>query len=181
MMIVSEIPLLYYSHRIVTKIGTFSCVLMGLIAYCIRMVWYQALGDVFNPWLVLVIEPAHGITFGIFYSACVSYVAKAVSNEQTRSTWQGVFTALLSVGKGAGSIGGGYLFASGGGRLLFRVGALIMLVASLLFAVVVATDRGFFDEAAQEVKEKGELLGQELEDVFSADEEEDEKFHISDD
>ncbi len=180
LMIVSEIPFMYYSQAIVARIGTFSCVLLGLAAHCLRCLGYQWLGAGLSLWFVLAIEPLHGVTFGVFYSACVSYIATVVSSERTRSTWQGVFSALFSAGKAAGAIGGGYLFQLGGGKLLFRVAALVLGCATMGFVAVVATDRGFAPKAQAELL-GGEKLQQELEDVFSADEEEDDAFRIDED
>jgi hypothetical protein len=180
LMILSEIPLMYFTHAIVARIGTFSCVLLGLAAHALRCLGYQWLGTALNPWFVLAIEPLHGITFGVFYSACVTYIATVVSNERTRSTWQGVFMALSSAGKAAGAIGGGYLFQLGRGVLLFRIAALVLGCATLAFAFVVFTDRGFAPRSGGDLLREDKLQ-QELEDVFSADEEEDDAFRIDDD
>jgi PPP family 3-phenylpropionic acid transporter len=172
LMIVSEIPLMFFSHKIAAKIGAFSCVLMGLCAYTLRFVGYQSLHSFSSPWMVLVIEPLHGVTFGIFYAVCVSYVASAVATETTVSSFQGLFSGLMSFGRAFGAVGGGYLFSIGGGTLLFRVGAVVMASVSVLFAVVVLTDRGFVLQESKNIDAAEALkIETELMDVFSADEE----------
>lgn len=173
-MILSEVPFMYFSNRLAARIGTFTCVQMALVAYTLRLFGYQALGTWISPWFILMIEPLHGITFGIFYSVCVSYIANGIANERTKSTWQGIFTGLLACGRAAGSIGGGYMYVAGGGVFLFRVGCAILAGATLLFIAVVVTDRGFIPlEPGLELKE--EALQLELIEVFSADEEESEE------
>lgn len=179
MMILSEIPFMYFSNRIARAIGTFTCVQGALIAYTLRLFGYQALGTWASPWFVLAIEPLHGITFGIFYSVCVSYIAQGIANDETKSTWQGVFGGMIAIGRAAGSVGGGYLYAAGGGTLLFRVGCIILAGATVAFFFVVLTDRGFVP-IEPDLALKEERLELELVEIFSADEEEDDDDAIVD-
>lgn len=175
-MIVSEVPFMYFSDRIQARIGTFSCLLIGMVCYALRCLGYSLLPEGNGAWFVLLIEPAHGITFGVFYSASITYVARAIAKEGSTATWQGVYSACFSLGKAAGSIGGGYLYGAGGGAFLYRVAFLITLGATLLFAGVVFTDRGFVASPSETL-----VVGKELEMVeaaFSADEDDDDKFLI---
>ena len=52
-------------------------------------------------------EPLHGITFGIFYSAAVTYISRAIANDGTQATFQGIFGGCFMIGKAMGSVGSG--------------------------------------------------------------------------
>jgi len=120
---------MFFADKIQARIGTFSCVLLGLCAYAARCLFYQGLHSMPSPWLVkkrkrlivpfsssrqsrlifkvLLIEPMHGITFGIFYAACVTYVSRGIATERTQATFQGIFFGLMSCGRSVGAILGG--------------------------------------------------------------------------
>ena len=147
---------------------------LGMVCYTIRVCCYSILPGGSLAWLVLLIEPLHGITFGVFYSASVTYISRVISREGTSATWQGVFSGIFSLGKAGGSIGGGYLYTIGGGVLLYRCSFAVSLAGTLLFAGVVFTDRGHFKENEGTILKELSLV----EDAFSADEDEDDKFAI---
>ena len=147
-MIVSEIPFMFYAGVFQRKLGTFTIVMSAFFCYFLRFVGYTWL-PLFNPWLVLILEPLHGITFGVFYSSAISYV-HSLSRKETVGTLQGLFNGIVSFGRAFGSIGGGFLYKSGGGFRLFLVGSGVMFVVTALFGLVVLTDRGFVKEESEE-------------------------------
>ena len=54
-MICSEVPFMYYSDRVQTRIGTFSCIFLGMVCYSIRLGAYSLLPKGHFSWLVLLI------------------------------------------------------------------------------------------------------------------------------
>ena len=63
---VPEIVVLFYSGRIVAKLGDGSCLCAVFVVYACRMFFYSTMVDV--RWYP-VIEPTHAITFGLLYPA----------------------------------------------------------------------------------------------------------------
>ncbi|GFX77880.1 major facilitator superfamily domain-containing protein 6 [Trichonephila clavipes] len=93
---VGEIPFMFFSGWMLTKIGHFNALTLALMSYCIRFFWYSQL---YNPWLVLPTECLDGFTYGLFYVTVASY-AKLSAKPGTEATTQAVlFTTHDGLGK----------------------------------------------------------------------------------
>lgn len=57
----SEVPVFAVMGRVIGHVGELPVLVIALLAYLIRVIYYSELQD---PWLVLLCEPLHGITFG---------------------------------------------------------------------------------------------------------------------
>ncbi|KAF8767101.1 Major facilitator superfamily like protein [Argiope bruennichi] len=113
---VGGIPFMFFSEWIIKKIGHYNCLILSLIAYCIRFFWYSRL---YNPWLDLPAEIFHGFSYGLFYTNLASF-AKLSAKPGTEATTQAIlFTAHEGVGIGIGCIVAGVLFDVVGGRRTF--------------------------------------------------------------
>ncbi len=67
---VAEIPLMYYSKRVIACFGHKSVFYLSLLEYGLKLLIYSVLQ---NPWLVLPIEVLHGVCYGVFWPAATSY------------------------------------------------------------------------------------------------------------
>ena len=70
--------------------------------YAARCAGYAVLTEFSNPWLVLLVEPLHGITFALFYTCGVT-CAKRLFPEDRETLAQGLFSAFFTGGTTAGS------------------------------------------------------------------------------
>ena len=86
------------------------------------------------PWLVLLVEPLHGITFALFYTAgVVGAKARMPSDRQTLA--QGLFSAAFNGGAGVGAALGGLGVRRVGYRntfLVFTAGFVVATVAAFV-------------------------------------------------
>ena len=55
-----EIPIFHYSDRLLKVLNNHQLMTIACLAYISRVIWYTSFQ---NPWLVLVVEPLHGVTF----------------------------------------------------------------------------------------------------------------------
>ena len=85
-----EVPILFLSGKIIKKIGQIRCLYITAFAYAIRFLAYSFL---LNPWMVLGIEPLHGITFGLMYAAASSY-GSVLTPAGLHGTMQGLIGGL---------------------------------------------------------------------------------------
>ena len=67
-----QVPLLFASGVIIKRVGAVPCLYLAMLAVALRFLGYSLLS---NPWVVLVIEPLHGVTFGIMWAAASTYAA----------------------------------------------------------------------------------------------------------
>jgi PPP family 3-phenylpropionic acid transporter len=127
----SELPILFYSDRLLNRWGARGLILIALAASAVRSLAYTF---IFEPWLFLMVQLLHGLTFSALWVAGVSY-ADSTAPEGLKATAQGLFSGvLLGLGGIAGALIGGILFDSYGAVIMFRTAAAVALVGAVLFA-----------------------------------------------
>ncbi|XP_037795261.1 major facilitator superfamily domain-containing protein 6-like [Penaeus monodon] len=125
----AAIPLLIVMTPIVRKFGHICVIAMGFLGYAIRFAGYAS---IYNPVSALYFEALEGVTMGLMLSAGMTY-ASELSTTKTVVSLQALSGTLhYGVGKGAGSLVGGYMYHHLGARKTFR----LMTVASLLSAII---------------------------------------------
>nr|XP_023014442.1 major facilitator superfamily domain-containing protein 6-like [Leptinotarsa decemlineata] len=124
------IPLLVLSGPIVKKIGHANVIFIGFVFYAIRLLGYSL---IYNPWLCLVFEAMESITFGLSFTAAVTYAAK-LSTVTTDTSIQGMLGGLYyGVGKGVGSLVGGYLIEPIGIRSTFQLFSVTTALIGMIY------------------------------------------------
>jgi PPP family 3-phenylpropionic acid transporter len=125
-----ELPLFYFSARIIARLGIKATLLLTVFATVLRLILY---GVVKNPYAAIPIELLHGVSWSLFWVVCVEYVNKLVK-EEWRVTGQSLlYAAYYGVGTIAGNLWTGYLSDT-----QMRVSQIFMLNAGIVAVV------GFF-------------------------------------
>ena len=96
-----ELPLFYFSARIIRSFGIKTTLLITVFTTACRLFLY---GIVKNPHVAIFIELLHGISWSLFWVACVEYVNMLV-REEWRATGQSLLYASYY---GAGAIVGNF-------------------------------------------------------------------------
>ena len=122
---VAEIPAIFYSDRIIRRMGVSRTLHLSLIAISVRLLLYA-----FFPhrWVVLAAQLLHAFTLGTFHTASVSFIYSRIGSSN-----RGVAFALYSsLGIGLslflGSWIGGIILESYGFRVLFSLFSLPTLL-----------------------------------------------------
>ncbi|KAJ8918772.1 hypothetical protein NQ315_015092 [Exocentrus adspersus] len=124
------IPLLVLSGPLIKKLGHANVIFVGFIFYAIRLIGYSL---IYNPWLCLIFEAMESITFGLSFTAAVTYAAK-LSTVTTDTSIQGMLGGLYyGVGKGVGSLIGGFLIKLIGIRSTFQSFAIGTAITGLIY------------------------------------------------
>jgi MFS transporter, PPP family, 3-phenylpropionic acid transporter len=135
---ISEVPALFFSHRLLRRFGTRGMLIIAMTAISLRLICYSL---VTQAWVVLLIQLSHGLTYAAVYTAGV-YYADQVAPPGMQATTQGMFSGtLMGFGSAAGAFLGGILldrFSPGG---MFAITGLLVLVGLILFLLV---ERGSF-------------------------------------
>ncbi|KAK5639361.1 hypothetical protein RI129_011853 [Pyrocoelia pectoralis] len=127
---IAGIPLLVLSGPIIKRIGHANVIFIGFVFYAIRLLGYSL---IYNPWLCLIFEAMESITSSLTVTAVVTYGAK-LSTVTTDSSIQGLLGGLyFGVGKGSGSLVGGYLMKYIGTRSTFQVFAAVAAVTGMVY------------------------------------------------
>lgn len=122
-----ELPLFYFSARIIARLGIKTTLLVTVFATVLRLALY---GIVKNPYAALPIELLHGVSWSLFWVVCVEYVNKLVK-EEWRVTGQSLlYAAYYGAGTIAGNLWTGYLSDTN-----MRVSEIFMLNAGIVSVV----------------------------------------------
>ncbi|XP_043494218.1 uncharacterized protein LOC122519090 isoform X1 [Polistes fuscatus] len=127
---IAGIPLLVLSGPIISKIGHANVLFIGFVFYAVRLCGYSL---IYNPWFTLIFEALESVTSSLSFTAAVTYAAK-LSTTTTDTSIQGLLGGLYyGVGKGSGSLIGGYLMKAFGTRPTYQIFAVISLVTGLIY------------------------------------------------
>ncbi|XP_042874834.1 major facilitator superfamily domain-containing protein 6-like isoform X2 [Penaeus japonicus] len=142
------IPVLLVSGQIIQKLGHVNTIILGFAFYVIRMLGYSLIT---NPWWSLPFEMLECFTVSLMSTAAVTYTAD-LSTPATIASLQGMYGGLhYGVGRGLGSLLGGFLIGPLGIRTTFRIMAIVCLVTCITYFFV---NRSFFRKHQLERKKK---------------------------
>ncbi|XP_053619489.1 uncharacterized protein LOC128680397 [Plodia interpunctella] len=115
---IAGLPLLVLSGPIIRKLGHANVLFIGFVFYAIRLLGYSL---IYTPWLCLVFEALESVTSSLSFTAAVTYAAQ-LSSTSTDTSVQGLLGGLYyGVGKGSGSLIGGYLMKFFGDRPTYQI------------------------------------------------------------
>ena len=130
---ISEIPAMFFSDRLLRRFGARGMLVIAMTTIGLRLICY-ALS--MQPWVVLIIQLCHGLTFAAIYTAGVHY-ADQVAPPGMKATTQGMFSGtLMGFGSAAGGLLGGILmdhFSPGG---MYAFTGTLVLVGLIVFLLV---------------------------------------------
>ena len=105
-----ELPIFYFSSRIILRLGLKTTLIISVFATVIRMTLYYFIK---NPVATLPVELLHGLSWSLFWVVCVEYINKLV-NEHWLATGQSLlYAAYFGLGAIAGNYWTGYLISGG--------------------------------------------------------------------
>jgi MFS family permease len=151
----SELPAFFFSHKIIQKLGTVNVLLLSILAYALRISYYWYMT---NPWSAIPFEFLHGVSFGLAWAAVTQYIYSSAP-VGFEGTMMGILNAVQNgLGKGFGSMIGGYLYHTYGPKTMWLVsdlGAPLALIGVGLFTYFKTQDEEVDDE---EVLENSQLM-----------------------
>jgi MFS transporter, PPP family, 3-phenylpropionic acid transporter len=127
---VSELPVMFFGDRLLKRFKAQGLLTLGMAAISIRVLLYAA----FNfPIAILIIQLIQGLTFPAIWIAGVSY-AHEHAPAGLKATGQGLFSAMMmGFGSGVGGLLGGLLIGNYGGRIMYLVFGILILICLILF------------------------------------------------
>ncbi|KYN08335.1 Major facilitator superfamily domain-containing protein 6-B [Cyphomyrmex costatus] len=129
---IAGVPLLALSGPIISKIGHANVLFIGFVFYAIRLCGYSL---IYDPWLTLIFEALESVTTSLSFTAAVTYAAK-LSTTSTDSSIQGLLGGVYyGVGKGSGSLIGGYLMKAFGTRPTYQIFSVVTLLTGIIYFI----------------------------------------------
>jgi PPP family 3-phenylpropionic acid transporter len=129
---VSELPVWFFSSRMLERWGTRGVLTLSLLACAAQGFAYSLIRA---PWLVLPIQLLHGPAFSAMWAAGVSY-ASEMAPEGMGATAQGLFQGVaMGLRSALGAFLGGILYDSVGPVMMFRWGGVSALIGLVFFVL----------------------------------------------
>jgi len=130
---ISEIPAMFFSDRLLRRFGARGMLIIAMTTIGLRLICYSL---TIQPWVVLLIQLCHGLTFAAIFTAGV-YFADQVAPPGMKATTQGMFNGtLMGFGSAAGGFLGGILldrFSPGG---MYAITGTLVLVGLVTFLLI---------------------------------------------
>lgn len=127
----SELPVLFYADRLLKHFGSFGLLTLGMAATGVRLLLFAAASA---PAGILAFQFLNGLTFPAVWVAGVSF-AYDNAPPGLSATAQGLFGAMIfGFGAAAGGLLGGILLEALGGRAMYLVFGVLVLVSLALLA-----------------------------------------------
>ena len=131
--IIFELPVLFFADRLLKYFRAHGLLVLAITITGVRLLLYAALNF---PAGVLVVQTLNGLTFPVVWVAGVSY-ADENAPPGLSATAQGLFGAMvLGFGAAAGGFIGGLLLAGTGGRGMYLVFGVMVLVSVAIIALI---------------------------------------------
>lgn len=124
-----EAPMFLVAAAMLRKFGANGLAVIAALAYGFRTIAYACL---VTPWMVLFVEPLHGVTFAALNTGVVAYVSQkaAIVGEATA---QSVFTTVKGVGSVMVVVIGSVVLQFFGGRVMYCAMGIVVLAVMSVF------------------------------------------------
>lgn len=132
--VIFEIPLFFYANSMIQFFGPVVLLAISTLAYAIRVVGYTLVPKSAN-WLILLLEPLHGVTFGCLKIASVEFVSQTAPKGYDVSV-QSILGLVKNMGSLVGVGVGGYVEEKFGSHVLYRGSAVIVTLFLVMFVAV---------------------------------------------
>jgi PPP family 3-phenylpropionic acid transporter len=129
----SEIPALFFGNQFLRRFGARGLLIIAMTTIGLRLIFYSLTT---LPWVVLLIQLVHGLTFAIILIAGVSY-ADQVAPAGMKATTQGMFSGtLMGFGAATGGLLGGVLMERFQPAGMYGIVGAIVLVSLVAFLFI---------------------------------------------
>jgi len=133
MTVVFEIPIFHFTEAIILRFGCTWMLIIGQLAFVVRVFGYTLVS---GPIWILLLEPLHGVTYGLIQSASVLLVSR-LADPGLESTAQ----ALTSTFRGGAGpavflLFSGYQMDTHGGDSMFVLCGFAVLISTVVYTIV---------------------------------------------
>ncbi|MCB9652913.1 MAG: MFS transporter [Deltaproteobacteria bacterium] len=125
----AEIVLMLCAPWLLRRVAANRLLVLAGVASVLR---WSCLSVLTDGGSILLTQPLHGITFGLWYLSLTKAVQEKAPNE-LRTTLQSLAAAVAALGQITGYAGGGWLFEHGGGAWAFRGAAAMAVIGALTY------------------------------------------------
>jgi len=132
--VVFELPIFHFAPKLLKKYGMGRLEQLACLAYVVRVIGYTLVPPS-RAFLVLLLEPLHGVTYACDKTSSVEFVARSTPKGH-EAAGQGILSALKDGGGSfLGLTVGGLLEQTYGPRVMYRTLATAVTIGLVLFSL----------------------------------------------
>jgi Na+/melibiose symporter-like transporter len=128
-----EIPIFQLAPWLLQRVGAGPLQLVACLSYIVRVVGYTLIPKT-HIYLVLLLEPLHGVTYACSQTSSVDFVSQLMPRG-SEASGQGLLGAFKGLGSVVGLFLGGMLEEKMGPRVMYRILASIVTVGMVAFGI----------------------------------------------
>lgn len=114
------------------KIHPIHFIILASVLYSVRWFLY---GMIDHPYLIIVLQVFHGLTFGIFYVTTFDYVTSIIPRNLQATGHLIFYSALFGLTGIIGSLTGGVIIENFGGSTLYNGMGILALIGTILLII----------------------------------------------
>lgn len=137
--VIFEIPIFHYAPKILQAFGYQTMQKVACLAYITRVIGYTFIPKD-KMYLVLFLEPLHGVTYACSKTATVQ-MASEITPEGYEASFQGIISMITSFGSVLGVCLGGWIEDHYSDILLYRLYAFIVFVGLVAYYASIAVTK----------------------------------------
>ena len=130
----AEIPVIFFSGRIIRRIGVRNLFALGIAGIALRLIGYSLAPSV---WAIIPLQFLHALTFGAYHTSSLYYINRLVPSHMKQSATSIFASISLGVSAIVSSAVGGVVIDHFGFRAMYAsYGALAVVAFALIFLVL---------------------------------------------
>lgn len=134
----SEVPVIAIMYLLMRKLPLLALISIAGSFYSIRWLLY---GFITEPFLLVITQAMHSVTFAIFMVATLQYIASIIPPEMLATGQTGYFATFTGIASIIGSSAGGYLMQYYGGGLIYKLGSISALIGTSIVLFMFLKER----------------------------------------
>mmetsp|Transcript_32534 Transcript_32534/g.49776 ORF Transcript_32534/g.49776 Transcript_32534/m.49776 type:complete len:269 (+) Transcript_32534:156-962(+) len=137
--VIFEIPIFQLAPFMLKHFSPGTLLHIANVTYAIRVVGYTLIPQ-HAAWLIFLLEPLHGVTYGCAKTGQVEHVAVLASRGQEASA-QGLMGLFVGLGSMIGLFVGGWTEDRFGAKFMYRLWAVVVVGGMLIFLLITTLER----------------------------------------
>jgi MFS_1 like family len=134
-----EIPLFWVGDSIMRSMSATAMMLVAMLCYFTRVAFYTIVPRE-HAWLVLLVEPLHGLTYSLSNMATVSTMSD-MAPPHLQATGQSFLSVAEKLGRLGGTLFGSYIMQRYGSVIAYRGFAMLVACSAVLFGTTALFSR----------------------------------------
>jgi hypothetical protein len=135
-----ELPIMFFSRRILESIGNRWMVSIGVLAEVLKLVIFVYIARSGTIWLFVPVQMLHGVGFSLLYTGEIDLIDRR-AHQDMRAMYQSLFHVCMYMAAAVGNLFASYVLKKAGSAWLMGIDAALLLLSAVYFICFVGGHR----------------------------------------